>query len=170
MKTWRAALRDGALTGSFASLTSTAALAVCGQCESGSPHGPTNATSHWLWGDPAKYQDGASARYTLVGYGIHHASATFWAVIYERLFGKLADRRDMIPAAAAASAVSGLACLVDYTITPHRLRPGYEHRLSAGSLALVYASFGAGLLLGGLARSRPARRVDTMADYHSSPP
>lgn len=155
-KSWGDALRDGALTGALSSLTSTAALAACGQCEDGEPLAPTNAISHWLWGDRATRQNGASARYTLLGYAIHHASATLWAVVYEKLFGRLGEQREAVPAIAGAAVVSGLACLVDYTVTPPRLRPGFEKRLSRSSLALVYAGFGAGLLLRGLFSARRA--------------
>lgn len=162
-KEWSTAMRDGVFTGTIASVLSTAALAICGRCENGSAHGPTNATSHWFWGDRAIREDRASARYTLVGYAIHHASATLWAVVYERLFGRLGDRRELLPAAASATLVSGAACLVDYRLTPPRLHPGFEKRLSVGSLALVYAAFGAGLLAGSLARSRTRREVDTMS-------
>lgn len=170
MKSWKATLRDGALTGAVASLTSTAALSLCGRCENGSAHAPTNATSHWLWGERAIREDNASARYTGVGYAIHHASATLWAVIYERLFGPLAERGEVVPAAGAAALVSGMACLVDYTLTPPRLRPGFEQRLSPASLTLVYAAFGAGLLAGSLARPRSWREVDTMSAYRSRLP
>ncbi|HVL77174.1 MAG TPA: hypothetical protein VM406_14255 [Noviherbaspirillum sp.] len=174
MTSWGEALRRGALSGSIASLTSTAALAACGECEDGSPHAPTNAISHWLWGDRAAREDEPSLRYTGVGYAIHHASATFWAVLYEKWFGRSVERRELRTSVAGAAVVSGLACLVDYTITPPRLRPGYEKRLSAASLCLVYASFGAGLLLRSLATpkprsgaparaSPPSARVDTMA-------
>ena len=163
MKTWGEAVRDGAVSGSIASLASTAALAACGECEDGSPHAPTNATSHWLWGERATRQDEASLRYTLVGYTIHHLSATFWAVIFERWFGRIADRGEIAPAAAGAALVSGLACLVDYTVTPPRLRPGFEKRLSAPSLCLVYAAFGAGLVLRTLAGSQARGGVDTMS-------
>jgi hypothetical protein len=41
--------------------------------------------------------------------------------------------------------VATLACVVDCTVTPPRLTPGYEKRLSRRSLALVYLAFGAGL-------------------------
>jgi len=170
MKSWRAALRDAALSGAVASLTSTAALAVCGRCENGSAHAPTNATSHWLWGARAIREDEASARYTGIGYAIHHASATFWAVIYERLFGTFADRGKVAPAAAGAAFVSGLACTVDYTLTPPRLRPGFEQHLSSPSLALVYAAFGVGLLAGSMARSRRRHGLDTMSAYDSRLP
>lgn len=151
MKSWNAAWRDGIRSGSLASLTSTAALSICGECENGSPHAPTNAISHWLWGERAEREDGASVRYTAVGYAIHHASATLWAVIYEKWFGTRAERRDVAAASAGAAVVASLACVVDLTLTPPRLRPGFEKRLSTGSLILVYGAFAAGLAVRGLA-------------------
>ena len=53
--------------------------------------------------------------------------------------------------AAESAATSALACTVDYTITPKRLTPGYELRLSKPSMAAVYVAFAAGLFVGSLA-------------------
>jgi hypothetical protein len=159
VKNWIEAACAGVLSGSIASLTSSAALAACGECENGSAPAPTNAISHWLWGERAARQDGASLRYTLVGYAIHHVSASFWAVLYEKWFGSLAERGETAPAAAGAALVSGLACVADYTITPPRLRPGFEKRLSTTSLCLVYAAFGVGLVIRGLAASAQRKPV-----------
>lgn len=154
MKTWREALRDGAVSGSMASVLSTAVLGARGQQEEGTPYAPTNAISHWFWGDRAARHDEPSTRYTALGYAIHHASATLWAVLYEKWFGERAERGEVVPALAGAAAVAGLACFVDYKMTPERLQPGFEKRLSTPSLFLVYASFGAALVLRGLAASR----------------
>jgi hypothetical protein len=55
---------------------------------------------------------------------------------------------------ADAALVAGLACLVDYTITPPRFTPGFEKRLSKPALAAVYAAFGAGLAAAALWRRR----------------
>ena len=160
MKTWGQALRDGIASGSSASATSTAALAACGMRETGSPFAPTNAVSHWWWGDRAADEDRPSARYTLVGYATHHVSATLWAVLYEKWFGDKADRKEILPALAGGAAVAGLACFVDYKMTPHRLQPGFEMRLSRRALFLVYSAFGAGLALRGLTSSaRPSRQL-----------
>jgi len=52
--------------------------------------------------------------------------------------------------AAGAVAASGIACFVDYQLTPKRLTPGFEHRLAKPELAHVYACFAAGLLVGTL--------------------
>ena len=52
--------------------------------------------------------------------------------------------------ALAATAASAVACFTDYPLTPRRLHPGYEMRLSTPSLALVYGAFGLGLAAGAL--------------------
>ncbi|WP_426178242.1 hypothetical protein [Massilia sp. TWR1-2-2] len=72
-------------------------------------------------------------------------SATFWAVLFERCMGDLLDRMGPAPTLAAATATSAAACFTDYQLTPHRLQPGYEMRLSKPALAVVYGAFAAGL-------------------------
>jgi hypothetical protein len=136
--TWQRALVSGAT----ASAASTAVLAVAGRVQNGRAAAPTNATSHWLWGESATYVDRPTLRHTLVGYAIHHAASVFWALFYEqrRRRGETAGK-----VVADAALVAGLACLVDYTITPPRFTPGFEKRLSKPALAAVYAAFGAGL-------------------------
>jgi hypothetical protein len=59
-------------------------------------------------------------------------------------------------------AVAGLACFVDYKMTPHRLQPGFEKRLSTPSLFLAYGVFGVALAARGLIS--PARRTSRV-DY-----
>lgn len=151
MKTWMEAMRDGWRSGTAASLLSTAALALRGKRETGTAFAPTNAVSHWLWGQRAVRQDRPSARYTVPGYLIHHASSVMWAVLYEKWFGRR-RARGVAPVLGSAAAVSALACFVDYKLTPQRLHPGFEQRLSSGSLLLVYAAFGLGLALPRLLR------------------
>ncbi|HEY8102240.1 MAG TPA: hypothetical protein VIF82_15970 [Burkholderiaceae bacterium] len=154
MKTWGQALRDGAVSGAIAAAASAAALAARGKHESGTPFGPVNAISHWIWGDEAAQHNAPSSRYSLLGYMIHHSASTLWATIYEKWFGKHADiqaeNREIGKILAGGIAVSALACFVDYKMTPHRLQPGYEMRLSSKSLLIVYAAFGLGLALRGL--------------------
>lgn len=154
MKSWPDAIRDGTVSGSVASVLSTAVLGTRGKREEGTPYAPTNAISHWFWGDRAARQDGPSGRYTVLGYAIHHASATLWAVLYEKWFGDKAERGEAAAAALGGAAVAALACFVDYRLTPQRLQPGFEKRLSTPSLFLVYAAFGAALALRGLAASQ----------------
>jgi hypothetical protein len=143
---WSRTLQRAAVSGTVASFVSTLALAALGRRETGAPLAPINAVSHWYWGREAARQDGASLKYTLPGYLTHHGAAVFWAVAFERLFGR-ASERNPATALATGAAVAALAAAVDYTITPKRLTPGYEERLSVPALALVYAAFGVGLAL-----------------------
>lgn len=112
-------------------------LSACGEHDADAPLAPTNAISHWYWGDRALDRDEASMGHTLLGYAIHHGASTWWAVAYEKWFGADTERKALVPAIAGGMAVAALACLVDYRMTPRRLRPGYEHHLSNKSLFLV---------------------------------
>jgi hypothetical protein len=157
MKTWSQALRDGAISGSLASIVSTAVMSACGRLEAGAPLAPTNAISHWIWGDHATYRNEPSVRYSLPGYVIHHASSTLWAVIYEKVFGRKAQSKAIAPALLGGVAIAGLACFVDYNLTPKRLQPGFEKRLSSRSLFFLYGAFGLALAVRGLAASKTGR-------------
>ncbi len=175
MKTWPQAIRDGVVSGSVASAISTAVLGACSEQENGTPYAPTNAISHWVWGKKAMRKNGPSARYTLLGYGIHHACSIFWAVLYEKYFGRDAEAKQVGPSLAAGLAVAGVASVVDYRLTPERLQPGFEKRLTSKSLLLVYGAFGLALAVRGLlsyderrrAQREPATRLrnDVSSDY-----
>lgn len=147
---WKTAAQRGLISGAAASLLSTVALAVLGKTGAGSAFAPTNAVSHWIWGDEAARHDEPSLRYTVPGYAIHHVSATFWAVLYERFLGPRLDRKDPVTTVTGALATSAVACFTDYKLTPQRLEPGYEKRLSKPALAVVYAAFGLGLANGAM--------------------
>ena len=148
MDTWSNALKHSVLPGALASLASTLALAACGKRETGSVFAGVNAVSHWLWGDKATRADGPSLKHTLVGYLIHHGASMFWAALFEKTCCRTLDRKQAATTAASAAAASAVACFTDYQLTPPRLRPGFEERLSRPSLVLVYAAFAAGLAAG----------------------
>ena len=113
--------------------------------------------------------DGPTWRHTLAGYAIHHVASVFWATFYERWFGRAKDRGDLPRAVAGGLAVSAVACFVDYRMTPHRLQPGYEMRLSKPALAAVYTCFGLGLALGAFVNARDAGRSAPSASSTASP-
>lgn len=146
MTPWTQASRNALVSGSFAAVTSTAALSALGRRDSGDSVAPINAISHWYWGDRAAQVTQVDLRHTLAGYLTHHAAAVFWAVFFERWFGERA-RRDESAALVGGAATAALAATIDYTITPKRFTPGYEKRLSLGALVLAYAAFGLGLAL-----------------------
>ena len=144
---WRQAVGRGLWSGTLASVVSAAALAICGKVERNTAAGPMNGPSQWIWGRRAAYRRDASVRHTVVGYAVHHVSATFWAVLHETAFGG----RERLGAGANlrnAAITAGVACFTDYMLTPLRLRPGYEVQLSRKSLAIVYTAFAVGLAVG----------------------
>ena len=154
MAEWTTTMQRGLVAGAASSAVSTAALALLGRTENGSAYAPLNAVSHWIWGDEAALHNEFSLKYTITGYAIHHVSATFWSVLFERLAGEKLDRKDLRVTLAASAATAAIACFADYKLTPQRLHPGYEMRLSKRSLAGVYAAFAVGLALGAIALRR----------------
>jgi hypothetical protein len=96
-----------------------------------------------------------SWRYTAVGYLVHHFSSLLWAGIYEAWCLR---RPASAPVSVArAAVVATAACVVDYTVTPRRFRPGFERHIGRASIAGVYIAFGVGLLAGAWARRRYVR-------------
>jgi hypothetical protein len=103
-------------------------------------------------------------RYTGLGYGIHHASSVFWALLFEHV-SRRHHNDARVAATAAATAV--VAYLVDYHVVPRRLTPGFERHLALRDMVGVYAAFGAGLWLGHLIRRQAAAaRARTRRTLH----
>jgi hypothetical protein len=168
--------RRRALTaGTAASVASTLVLAWRSRRETGNAWGGINAISHWIFGRRSYAVDGPSAVHSSLGLLIHQASSLFWGALYDAVLGNVRGRRQAealfaertgptaTDAIAAAAIVSALAAFTDFRLTPPRLTPGFEHRLSRGSVALVYLAFGCGLAAAGVAlakRSVDSRRVD----------
>ena len=149
MTTWKEALREGAVAGSAASLVSATYLAWRGW-KRGEAAAPVNAVSHWLFGDRALREDEPSLLYTVTGYLTHHAASIFWGVLHAKAWGAREEAKKPLPAAAGAVAAAGVACFVDYQLTPKRLTPGFEHRLGKPEMFNVYACFAVGLAVGSL--------------------
>lgn len=140
------ALRRGLVSGSVAAAASGIALLMRSKRDAKTALSAQNAVSHWVWGEEAKYRHKFSARHTLLGYGIHHAASVFWGAIYERyVCAKPVPAHEELLRAAMFAA---FANFVDYQLTPHRFKPGFEHHLSKRSLLIVYGAFAAGLAIG----------------------
>jgi hypothetical protein len=157
---WLIAARQALVSGTLASVFSTAVLAWLGQRHLGRPFAPTNATSHWLWGDEESFSSlGPSLRHTAIGYGTHHASALMWALFYERWLGedRSQDSRTIVTRAALMTAI---AAFVDYRLTPKRLTPGFEAHLNRASMVGVFAAIGVGLAMGAFLNRRQKRALD----------
>lgn len=145
--------------GSLGSIFSALALMARGRRDAGSAAAPVNAVSHWFWDREALHQQGVDVRHTLVGYLTHHGASLFWAGLFSWALHKRPSAQRPAAVVAASAATSAVACFVDFNLTPERLTPGYEHRLSRRSLAVVYIAFGAGLAAGALAVGRRERRL-----------
>ena len=154
MDSWKHALREGAIAGSVASLSSTAALAMAGRRENNHSAAPVNAISHWFWDRRALREDGPSLRHTLTGFLIHHGASIFWGALHARAWGCRPQAKELAPALAGAAATAAVAYFVDYRLTPRRLTPGFEHRLSGKAMLAVYACFALGLAAGSMAAGR----------------
>lgn len=145
---WSVPLAQGAVAGSLASVLSSLVLAWMGRRETGSASAPTNATSQWLWGDESLHQQQPDLRHTVNGYLIHHGASVFWATVYAAVARNRPALRSPAGIVAGAAATSALACFVDFNLTPGRLTPGFEHRLSRSARAAAYGAFAVGLAAG----------------------
>jgi hypothetical protein len=157
---WLNAGKDALITGTLASVASTAALAWLGRRKLGKPFAPTNATSHWLWGDEEAFNAlEPSFRHTAIGYATHHASAVMWAFFYQRWLA--AEReRTLATIVRDAAMMTAIAAFVDYQLTPKRLTPGFEAHLSRGNMVGVFAAVGVGLVAGAFLNQRHERALE----------
>lgn len=144
-------LLDGAIAGSCASVLSAVALAIGGRRDVDCAVGPLNAVSHWWWDREALYRRRVDMRHTVLGYLTHHGASLFWGTLLAVFLNRRPQRQRASEIAAASAATSAIACFVDFRLTPRRLTPGYEHRLSNKSIAATYMVFAVGLALGSLA-------------------
>lgn len=168
MASWNQALKEGMLVGSVASVLSTIALAAMGRRETGHAAAPTNAISHWLWRGAAFRANEPDLRHTLTGYLIHHATSVFWATLYSRAYGQRPGAKTAAQALPASAVASALACFVDYQLTPKRLQPGFEKRLSTTAMIAVYGSFAIGLAAGNLLLAGQERQAQPGERRHAA--
>jgi hypothetical protein len=139
--------RHALISGAVASVLSTAVLALCGQVENRRAAGPINGPSQWIHGRAAARVRRASVRHTLTGFLVHHVTATGWAAAHERFLGAHKAEQTFPQRLARAALTATVANVVDFQLTPKRLRPGFEMQLSRKSLFAVYAAFAIGLAL-----------------------
>src|SRR3978361_423428 len=80
-------LRLAVISGSLASASSTATLALLARKEGKNALQPVNSPSRWLNGEKAALFTGIDLAHTAVGYATHHAATIFWAIFFERWIG-----------------------------------------------------------------------------------
>ena len=130
-------------SGSIAAATSSLALVTLATGAGKPAPQPLNATSHWLHGAGAAKVRELDLAHTGVGYATHHAATIFWAAFFEGWAGArpATGKGEVV---ARALAVSALAAVVDYTITPKRFTPGWEYVLSKRAMGVAYVAMAAG--------------------------
>jgi hypothetical protein len=139
--------RHALISGAVASVLSATVLAACGYLENRRPAGPINGPSQWIYGRWAARLREPSLRHTLTGYLIHHAMATGWALLHERVLGQRKAPQAFAQRLGRAALTATVANVVDFQLTPKRLQPGFDTQLSRKSLFAVYAAFAIGLAL-----------------------
>jgi hypothetical protein len=154
MISWKQAMRQGWASGTAASLASLSVMALAGKLERNAPAGPLNGPSQWLFGRRAAYRRSASLKHTLTGLVIHHAMSMGWALLHERVFGRAKERQPPARRLRNAAITATVANIVDYKLTPRRLRPGFEAQVSRGALAAIYAAFAVGLAMAATKKHR----------------
>lgn len=159
MINWKTLLREGLVSGTLAGLFSAAVLLITGKRETGSAAAAVNAESHWLWGDESLREDLPTLRHTLTGIVTHQLSTVFWATLYALVRGERKAVKTVPEALIGGIATSAAAAAIDYTLMPQRLTPGFEHRLSRGSMAGVFAAIAGGIALGALLLRDPDERL-----------
>jgi hypothetical protein len=145
---------DALMSGTAASLTSAAALMAGSKIRDGSWAGGLNGPSQWLWGESEAYTRRATFQHTAVGYVIHHSTSIFWAVLHETVFGGSRKKKPVLQHCTEAIASAATAYVVDYHMTPRRLRPGFEKHVSSTGMVATYAAFAAGLAITAILRDR----------------
>ena len=149
MRTFTKIVRSALVSGTVASVTSTAALALVARMEGRAAFQPLNATSHWLHGPGAAAFEGVDLKRTGTGYATHHAATIFWALFFARWVS--VERTDrVLPLARDAVLMAAIAAAVDYGATPKRFTPGWELVLSKKAMAAVYLAMAAGFFAGTL--------------------
>ena len=146
----KSTLRESIVTGTLAGVLSAAVLAATGKRETGSAVAPINAESHWLWGDESLREDRPTLKHTLAGIVTHQLSTVFWATVYALVRGDRKAVHRVPEAILGGVATSAAAAAIDYTLMPKRLTPGFEHRLSTGSMVGVFGAIAAGIAIGTL--------------------
>jgi hypothetical protein len=165
----RVAARAAWVSGSFGSVISTIALAVCGKIEEDSAAGPNNGPSQWVWGEEEAYTRKATLRHTAVGYAVHHMTSVGWATAHEHVFGSRSRTpKGLLRHCLEAAATATTAYVVDYHFTPSRFRPGFKKHLGPTSIAAVYAAFALGLAMGSALHHGSRRgRVNSLQESHA---
>lgn len=134
-----------------ATATTTASLLWFGSRHARTPWAPLDAVSHIAWGDRAFARDELDVRHTLVGLLLNPSAVASWSALHALIVSRPMQTRDAIPfAIAAGAAVAATAYLVDFSLVPERLSPGFQWKLPKRPVRKVYVMLAASLAAGSL--------------------
>ena len=142
------AARSIGRTAAVTAVATTAVTALCGAIDNRNPAAPVNAISHIAWGEEAASQEAVSIKYTLTGVALNAAAMVSWAAVHHLVWRPRERRPNAMGALARGAATAGMAYVVDFHVVPGRLTPGFEKRLSRGSILAIYAALAVSLALG----------------------
>ena len=139
-------IRNCFISGMAGGLLSLIASGVAGRAEHGRGKEtlPIHAVSHIAWDDRPESHRGHKPHNAVVGTALHQGACVFWAVFYEALFGRRAER-SFGAGLAGGAAIATAAYVTDYYIVSDRFKPGFEAHLSDRSLFGIYAALAVGL-------------------------
>lgn len=156
-------IRNMLFSGTAGAAAVCGAIAFLGRADSGSALAPINASSHIYWGVEAGQVERPTLAQTAPGLAINIGASFWWALVFELTFGrKLGQGHDQISftkAVAGGLATAGLAYIVDYKLVPKRLTPGWEQRLSGGSVLAGLAALGLGIGAGAYLARRSSHHI-----------
>jgi hypothetical protein len=152
-------IRNCLISGAAGGLLSHIAASLCSRKEHGRSELPMHAVSHIAWGDEPEAHTGRHAYNAVLGSVMHHGASVFWAVFFEALFGRRAERSTSA-ALTGGAAIAGAAYVIDYHVVSDRFRPGFEAYLSNRSMLAVYAALALGLAAGARLRGLCDHQVE----------
>ncbi len=143
---WSRLLWSALVSGSYASVASTAALAAAVRAEGKRGLAADQRDQPLRNGDEAEAHRGINGAHTGIGYLTNHAACIFWDSLFE---ARSARRGPAGPAPMLRDAafMAAIAAAVDYGPTPRRFTPSWKLVLSKTGMAVAYA----GLALGSAA-------------------
>lgn len=142
-------------------LSHLAAAAACG-VRKGNSDLAMHAVSHIAWNDDPASHKGRHTHNLVIGSALHHGASLFWAVFFEALFGKRAER-NTASALVGGATIATAAYVTDYHIVSKRFSPGFEAHASNRALFWIYAALAAGLAAGARLRGLYRHEVE---DHH----
>ena len=147
------------ISGTVGGLLSHIAAAAGSRAEKGRADLAMHAVSHIAWNDDPESHQGRHPYNAVIGGALHHGASLFWAVFFEALFGREAERSSA-SALVGGATIAAAAYVTDYHVVSDRFKPGFEAHLSNRAIFFVYAALALGLAAGARLRGLYRHEVE----------